>query len=236
MLPATLAAHAIGFTGAFCGLIYALTGLRMCDRVRAATRVAAAVASIVAGAFAYVGTLSPVVAYGLICLALSSVYVLDVLRDEGARRRRVVSLEPRPFIGMLPAAWLTIPALSIAMLVPYARTAEFRTAVVLVALCVAAIVAIGVRIATAPVALEGCDEPRIEALRERRSRYQTTGMCAVSAVGAIMVFISFSDATATTLSSLQWLFLPLAMALWIGLALWVGAYTLYLYRMTSALS
>ncbi len=178
------------------------------------------------------GILSPVVGYGLLCLALGSKYLFDLLHDERARRRRVAPLTPRPVAEVVPTIWIALAAVSALMLTPYITLGEERAAAFLVGVCALGLAAIAWRITTAPVQLEGEGNPHAERMHDRAMRYRKAGLSCVIAVGTIMVFVDF------VYSGLpfQRIFSLLLMGIWAGLALWVILHSRHLDHVADSLS
>ena len=178
------------------------------------------------------GIVSPVVGYGLLCLALGSKYLFDLLHDERARRRRVAPLTPRPFADVVPTIWIALAATSVLMLTPYVMLGEERAAAFLVGACVLGLAAIAWRITTAPVQLEGECNPHAERMHDRAMRYRKAGLSCVIAIGTIMVFVDFVYSGL----AFQRLFGLLSMGLWAGLAVWVILYSRHLENLADSLS
>jgi hypothetical protein len=200
------------------------------------TRLVIAALALVIAVLVLLGIVSSVVGYGLLCLALGSVYFFDLLRDEHARRRRIASLTPRPVIEPVLAVWISLAAASLLMLAPYIILDEQRIAAVLVGLCSLAISGIGWRVASAPVALEGEKDLRSEYLCERALRYKKVGISAVIAVGTVFVFVTFVDSTLALVSPMQHRFVPLSFGLWAGLWAWQTLHSRHLDRLSDSAS
>lgn len=166
------------------------------------------------------GIVEPVVAYGLLCLTMVSVYLV---REERAHRRRVASLAPRPAVDAVPTVWIVSAAASAFMLTPYVLFAQQRAAALLVGACALVMAAIAWRIASAPVELDG-DDVRSERMRDRASRLRRAGLTAVLAIGIVFVFISFVNSELRVLMPVQRVFLFASFLAWTSLWVWVSWY------------
>ncbi len=178
------------------------------------------------------GIVPPVVAYGLVCLALVSVYLL---REEHARRRRVASLAPRSAADVVPTVWVLCAAASALMLTPYVVFGEQRAAALMVGICALVMAAIVWRIASAPVQLAGGDI-QSERMRDRAMRSRRAGITAVLAVGSIMVFISFVNAELPVVMPVQRIFHLASFVVWVALWAWETWYVHHLGRASCSAS
>ncbi len=201
----------------------------------ALARFVIAAVALAIGVLVLLSIISPIVGYGLLCLALGSVYFFDLLRDERARRRRVAHLTPRPVAEIVPIVWIALAVASVFMLAPYLILGEQRGAALMVGVCALAIAGIAWRIASAPVALEG-EDPRSERVHERAQRHLKAGISCVIAIGTIFVFVTFVNSNTPAVAPLQRLFVPVSMGSWAGLWLWVTLYSRYIDRVSSAAS
>ena len=170
----------------------------------------------------YFNILSAVVAYGLLCLAMVSVYVV---REERARQARVASLVPRPAVEVVPAIWIVGALASAFLAIPYVTIAQQRVSATLVAVCAIAMALIAWRSATAPVQLAGRNLAS-EQNADRANRMLRTGVTCVLAAGNVFVFTSF--VTPGLAEEIQPLYRHLQLGswiLWMALFAWVGWYS-----------
>jgi len=193
----------------------------------ALSRFVVAFVALVVAVVVFVSIMSPVVGYGILCLALVSVFLFDLVRDEHTRRRRVASLTPRPAADAVPSVWVAIAVASVLMLAPYVILGEQRAAALMVGVCAFVMAGIAWRIASAPVQLEG-DDIQTERMRDRASRSRKAGLTAVLAIGSIFVFISFVNADLPSVLPLQRTLLLVSLVTWSGLWAWVTLYGRYL--------
>jgi hypothetical protein len=206
-----------------------------CDVGTALSRFAVAAVALVIAMLVFLRVASPVVGYGMLCLALVSVYLFDLLQEERARRRRVASLTPRPAAEATPAAWVAIAAASVLMLAPYVILGEQRAAALMVGICALVMAGIGWRVASAPVLLKG-DDVRSERIRDRALRFRRVGLSAVVAVGSIMVFIGFVNRDLPAVLPLQRILSSASFVTWAGLLAWVMLYWQHLDRQSCSAS
>ncbi len=225
---------AVGALAALATIVYARSGLREGSRTTAsalARYIVAAVALAIAILLAF-DKVPAVVSYGLLCLAMVSIYVDDLLQEEHARRRRVASLAPRPVADAAPTAWIVIAAMSPLMLAPYIVLREQLTAALMVAVCVLVMATIAWRLASAPVQLAG-ENLQLERMRDRVWRSKRAGITAVLAVGIVFVFISFVNAGLSVVTAVQRDLGLLSQVMWAVLALWVMAWIAWYQRRLS---
>lgn len=216
---------AVGVVAALGAIVNAGLGMRArrCDPASAVARFTVASVLFIIGILVFFAVISAAVGYGLLCLALVSVFLFDLLREERTRTRRIASLTPRPPADTIPSVWVAIVVLSLAMLAPYVILGEQRLTALLVGGCASVMAAIAWRIASAPIRLEGSDLAG-ERLRNRAARSQKAGLTAVLAVGSIFVFISFVNAELPAVLPLQRTFLFVSLATWAGMWAWVTLY------------
>ncbi len=210
---------------AFAVLVLAVSlwsGWRCCGQ-SARARYGVGIAALVIGALVLFGLIDPVIAYAVICLLLASLYVVDLLQEEHARRRRVASLVPRPRVDYILGIWTAVAALSAALVIPYVFAGRSSVAALIVAACAVAMAAVAWRVASAPVQLLGGD-PEAERKADRVARALKTGVTSVIAVGSVMVFASFTDQTSVAATSVERGVNVLAFSLWAGLLAWVILY------------
>lgn len=211
--------------------VYGWSGLREPRwSPEAISRIAVALVAAVIAALVAFGMAAPVVAYGLLCLALVSVFAFDLLQEERERRRRIASLASRPSADVIPTVWIVCAAMSPVMLLPYMMLGEQRAAALMVGVCALAMALIAWRIASAPVQLAGGDI-RSERARDRARRSRRAGVASVISVGSIFVFVTFVNADLPVVTPLQRLLVPASMSLWAVLLAWQMWYVRHLARL-----
>ncbi len=178
------------------------------------------------------GFVAPVIAYGLLCLAMVSGYLV---REERARRRRVASLAPRPAVDAVPTIWIVSAAASALMLTPYVVFAEQRAAALLVGACALVMAAIAWRVASAPEQLAGLNI-QLERMRDRAWRSRRAGITAVLAVGIVFTFISFVNAELPVVMPVQRTLHLASFVLWVALCAWAAWYVHRLDRLSCSAS
>lgn len=175
-------------------IAYGILGFRnrRCDPPYARAFFVTASVAFIVTLLVLLQTVSPVVGYSLLCMALAGFQLADLLQDERARaqRRRVALLAPRPAADAVPMVWVTLAVATGLMLAPYVFLEEQRVAALIVALCAFVTAGIAWRSASAPRQLFG-ENLRNERVRDRYSRTRRAGVTAVVAMGTIMVFICF---------------------------------------------
>ena len=222
----SVAISAVAVLGA---IVNVVLGIRVgrCDTTSALSRFVVAFVAIAVAVLVFVPIISPVVGYGMLCLALVSVFLFDLLREEHTRRRRVASLTPRAAADVVPSVWVAITVSSVLMLAPYVVLGEQRAAALMVGVCAFVMAGIAWRIASAPVQLDG-EDIHIERIRDRASRSRKAGLTAVLAIGIIFVFISFVNSDLPAVLPVQRILLLVSFATWAGLWAWVTLYWRYL--------
>lgn len=229
----SLQSLAISAVAVFGAIVYLNIGLRMrrCDKASARSRFLIAFVALVLAALVLLGIIAAVVGYGVLCLALASVYLFDLFQEEHARRRRVASLTPRPVADAVPTVWVAITVASVLMLAPYVILAEQRTAALMVGTCVLAMAVIAWRVASAPVQLKG-EDIQFERVRERASRSRKAGMSAVVALGSVMVFVGFVNVGLPAVLPWQRTLYLVSLLTWASVWAWVALYWRHLDRLS----
>ncbi|HTX58571.1 MAG TPA: hypothetical protein VMH02_02755 [Verrucomicrobiae bacterium] len=184
----------VAAVGLLAAVVYGMLGMRNRRRDPPYARaffVTALIAFLIALLVVF-QAVSPVVGYGLMCLALSMFQLADLLQDEHARarRRRVASLAPRPAAEPIPTVWVALTVAAGLMLAPYVILDEQRVAAAIVMICAFLGAGIAWRIASAPRQLFG-EDVRYERVRDRCSRTRKAGLVATVTMGSIMLFITF---------------------------------------------
>ena len=228
---------AVGAFAVLAAIVNVVLGIRTrrCDTASALSRFVIGFIALVVAVLVFYLIISSVVGYGILCLALVSVYLFDLLREEHTRRRRVASLTPRPAAEVVPSVWVAIAVASVLMLAPYVILGEQRAAALMVGVCALVMAGIAWRIASAPVQLEG-ENIQTERIQERASRSLRAGLAGVLAIGSIFVFISFVNAELPEVLPLQRILLNVSFVTWAGLWAWVTLYWRYLNGLSSSAS
>ncbi len=188
--------------------------------------------ALVIGALVFFGIVPAVIGYGVLCLAMASVYMI---REERARRRRIASLAPRPAVDVIPAIWIATAAASALMLIPYVVFAQERAAALMIGFCALLMAAIARQIVSAPLQLTGVDA-QSERIRDRAMRLRRAGITAVLAVGIVFVFISFVNGGLPIVMPVQRTLNFASFALWAALWAWVTLYVRQIDRASSVCS
>lgn len=227
------AAIPVSAVAALAVIVYGVMGLRQvrCDPPYARAYLTVALFALVLIPLMLLQLLSPVVGYSLICVALAGWQLFDLLQDEHARarQRRVAVLAPRPAADAVPTVWVALAAASALFVTPYVIQGEQRFAAAIVAVAALVMAAISWRIASAPVQLFG-DNVRTERMRDRYSRSRKTGLTAVIAMGSIMVFTSFVNASAPVVLPVERTLQSVSWWTWAVSAVSLVAYCAYLGR------
>jgi hypothetical protein len=213
---------AVAVLGALVHFVLGVRALR-CKTASALSRFSVASVELAIGVLVFFAAISPVIGYGLLCLAIASVFLFDLLQDERTPRRRVASLTPRPAADVVPASWVAIAVLSPVMLAPYVVLDEQRAAALMVGVCVLVMAGIAWRIASAPMRLEG-EDIQSERICDAASRSLKVGLTAVVAIGSIFVFICFVNANLAAVSPLQQNLLCVSSLTWAVMLAWVALY------------
>lgn len=193
-----------------------------------ASRFVVAPILLVIAVLVVVGIVAPVVAYGLLCLALASAYLFG---QERARGLRVASLAPRPAVEVIPGIWIGCAAASVVLLVPYVALAQERAAALLIGACTLLMAAIAWRVASAPEHLAG-EDIRAERMCDRAFRSKRVGLSAVIAIGNVFVFLSFVNAELAVVTPIQLYFHRISFVAWIALLAWQVLYVSHLERVS----
>lgn len=133
----------------------------------------------------------PSIAYAILCVALVVRPIADQLAEERAPRRRSALLGRSRRIDPVLATWIGVAAVSPLSLIPWVIDEASRTAAIVVAACVVAIVVVAWRIASAPLLLFGNDLKAEQAV-DRETRTVRTGNTCSIAVAAVSVYTGFA--------------------------------------------
>ncbi|MGH7728628.1 MAG: hypothetical protein ACREM2_07555, partial [Vulcanimicrobiaceae bacterium] len=161
--------------------------------------------------------------------AAVSIFVIDVLGEERARRRRVASLAPRLAVAVVPTIWIASAAAAALLTIPYVVLAEERAAAAIVGICSLVMAYIAWRIASAPVQLAG-EDIAAERGRDRAIRLRRVGLTTVVAIGNVFVFTSFVNAELPFVTTAQRAVHMTSLAAWVALWAWQAWYVRRLGR------
>lgn len=171
---------------------------------------------------------SPAVGYAIVCLSLAIRAVADLVSEEHAPRRHSALLGRARNIDAVLLAWIAMAAVSALSLIPYVLEGADRVAAILVCACVAAMLLVAWRIASAPPLLAG-DDLDAEQVVDRETRATRTGNACFLAIAAVAVFNGFTgpvEASATSHFSIVVATFVVAA----GLLVWKSAYARRLSR------
>ncbi len=206
---------------------------RRIDRAEAArersspiTRLAVALVEILIAGLVFAHLVSPGIAYAVLCLSLVANYIVDLISEERARRRRAAILQRSRGVDPALMTWIVIAAASPLLLFQYFLAAPNRIAAIVVACCVVAMAAIAWRIASALPILLG-DDLVAEQRVDQATRTDRTGYICVLAIGVVFVFACFVNQVPGTANDR--IILPAVFA-WIGIFLWRLIYARRLSR------
>ncbi len=191
-----------------------------------------AAVALALGGLVALDRIPPVVSYGVLCLALVSIFVADLWHEGRAHKRRVASLAPRPAADAVPTVWVVIAAMSPLMLTPYVVLREQLAAALMVGVCGLVMATIAWYLASSPVQLAG-EDLQLERMRERAWRSNRAGLTAVVTVGSIMFFISVVNADLSVVTAVQRDLLTLSLVVWAVLAVWVMAWIAWYHHQLS---
>lgn len=170
--------------------------------------------------------ITPAVAYALMCLSLAGRCVTDQVVEERTPRRRSALIGRPRSVDPVLAIWIALTGAAAFGLIPWLFDQPYRTAAVIVAMCVAIMVAVAWRVASAPPLLFGNDL-EAEQIVDRETRVLRTGNACIVTIGCVAVFNAFAGGQ-SNFSDRGFLFWGL-MILWIALLAWR---TLYARRLT----
>ncbi len=218
--------------------LYTVHGIRSrrCDPPHARALFVTAAIALLITVLMLVKAVSPVIAYGILCLALAGFQLASLLQDERvrARQRRAALLTPRAPADLVPTIWVVLAVATGLMLMPYIALNVQAAAAVIVALCTFLMAGVAWRIASAPQQLFG-DDVQYERARDRSSRTRKAGVTAVIAMGTVMVFMVFVNYDMQTVAPLLLTLQDVSLWTWaLSGASWI-AYSSYLgFRQSSA--
>jgi hypothetical protein len=176
----------------------------------------ASVAFAIAGASA-LHLFSPVIAYALLCLAITSRLVVSLVFEERerARGRRAALLQRTAPVDPILLVWMALAAGSTLVLAPALLAASTRVSALVVVVCCIAMILVAWRIATAPRLLAG-DDVEAELQLDRTRRIRRTGLVAMVSVGCVSFYAAIGEGSIQLWAA--------AFGIWIALGLWMIAY------------
>ena len=133
---------------------------------------------------------TPAVAYAILCLAIAGRSVADQIVEEQTPRRRSALIGRSRSVDPVLMAWITATAATAFVLVPWLLDQPYRFAAVVVAVCVAMMVVVAWRIASASPLLFG-DDLEAEAAVDRETRAVRTGNACFLSMAAVTIFVAF---------------------------------------------
>jgi hypothetical protein len=208
----------ISAMGVLAAAVYLGYTRRSCAEHSKAASYLVGLGSLLLAAVVAIGALQPTIGYALICLLMVLAYVVDLVQEERAHRRRVASLAPRPRAELLPALWTVIAALSAGMVVPFVLAGHDAVAAFVVGACTLVMAGVAWRLASAPMQLEG-EDPARERVQGRAWRALRSGISSALAVAIIFVFSSFSLKGFSTSLPVEREIITLSFTLWIVIGL-----------------
>lgn len=221
---------AVAATVVWGGFVYTMSPRRPDFLDSTTARIGTGAAALAVAALVMFGIIPAVIGYAILGVSLAVVQVVDLVKEERARKRRVASLSPRPRADLAPAIWTIVAALSATLLTPYAFDTSNRVAAAIVGLCVVTMAAIAWRIASAPLQLTSCD-PVAERDAERSCRARKAGLTSVVAVGVVFVFTCFAYPATAAESSIARVLSVLLLVVWVGMLVWETLYVRHLDRL-----
>lgn len=170
----------------------------------------------------------PAVAYAILCLALAGRVVADQISEERAPGRRSALLRRSRRVDPVLLTWIGLAAASPLLLIPWIQDERDRAVAIVVVACVAAMVLVAWRIASAPPLLFGNDL-EAEQVVDSETRAIRTGNTCIVTFAPVIFFIGFVGGSSSSAHNSSGLFLALLM-LWAGLFVWKVIYTRHLSR------
>lgn len=171
--------------------------------------------------------LAPTTAYACMCLALVVRCITDQVAEERAPRRRSALLGRVRHVDPILLIWIGFAALSSLVLLPALLDSASRATAIPVALCVAGMIVVAWRIASAPPLLSG-DDLEAEEIVDSETRVTRTGnTCVASISPAIAYILFFGLPRGTTLVPTIYLAPTIV---WVGLLVWKTLYARHLAR------
>lgn len=151
---------------------------------------ASAVGFLMCGALlAHVVT--PAVAYALLCFSMAGRSLADQIVEEQTPRRRSAVIGRSRSMNPILVVWIAITAISGFALVPWLFEDAYRIAASVVAGCVAIMLAVAWRVASAPPLLFGTDLAAEEVV-DRETRALRTGNACFFTLCAVTIFVAFA--------------------------------------------
>lgn len=134
---------------------------------------------------------TPAVAYAFLCLSMVGRCVADQIVEEQTPRRRSALIGRSRSIDPVLITWITLTGAASFALIPWLLDGTYRTAALVVAVCVLIMVAVVWRVATAPPLLFGNDLAAEEVV-DRETRTLRTGNACFLTLCAATIFIAFA--------------------------------------------
>jgi len=221
----------------FAGIVYLLAALRVKRNGKgsASARMGIAAFTFLVAGLVALRELDPVIGYSLTALSLVAVSIVDLVREERARVRRIAALAPRPVAEVVPTLWIVAALVSLLALVPYLWLGNERLPATIAGACVLAMAAIAWRIASAPTQLTSAN-PAKERICEQASRMRKSGMACVLACGIVFVFVNFVNGTLPAVDGVERFWALAMFVLWAGLWVWTSVYVKRLSHATPVVS
>ena len=134
--------------------------------------------------------ITPAVAYALLCLAMAGRSLADQVLEERTPRRRSTIIGRSRRIDPVLLIWIVLTGASSLVLASWVIDGGYRAAAIIVALCVATMIFVAWRVASAPPLLFGTDLDAEEVV-DRETRVLRTGNACFLTIAAVMLFIAF---------------------------------------------
>jgi hypothetical protein len=177
----------------------------------------------------WTSVLSPATGYAIMCLSLAIRALGDLVAEERAPRRRSALIGRSRRVDVILLIWIAVAAASALSLLPYVLEVRDRVAAILVAACVAAMLVVAWRIASAPPLLAG-DDLDAEQIVDRETRAIRTGNACFLAIAAVAAFNGFTGpADVSSSNTFHWSVLAM-LILAFGIFAWRSLYARHLSR------
>jgi hypothetical protein len=161
------------------------------ERISPQARYAASAVGFVMAGLLLAHLITPAVAYAFLCLAMVGRCVADqILEEQTPRRRSALIGRPRSIDPVL-LTWIAVTAAAGLALVPWLFEDANRIAAAVVTMCVAIMVAVIWRVASAPPLLFGNDLAA-EQVVDRETRALRTGNASFLTLCAVGIFVAFA--------------------------------------------
>jgi len=134
--------------------------------------------------------ITPPVAYAFLCLAMAGRSLADQIVEEQTPRRRSTVIGRSRSIDPVLIIWIGLTGVSSFFLIPWLFDNAYLAAAIVVMLCVATMLVVAWRIASAPPLLFGKDL-EAETVVDRETRVLRTGNACLLTIVAVTLFIAF---------------------------------------------